>query len=1002
MTRTSTLLLATAFAITNHAQTTWWGMTAAGGANGIGTIYSITEASVYTKHHEFFRFEGAAPKGEVVKASNGLYYGVTELGGSEGMGVLFSYNPTTSTYTILRNFSATTTTSSAVGGRPIRGPVIAPNGRLYGTCSIGGLNNLGTMWEYNISTSTFLKRFDFDALTTGKGSTPRGRLMVASNGLIYGTTQLGGANGRGCIFSYSPAASTNIKVYNFPALPAAATGAQPFGGLVQATGGLLYGTTSVGGANGFGTLYSFNITGAVFTSLHDFATATGRSVLGELAQAANGNIYGAASAGGTNSGGVIFGYTIGTDTYTPHVHLSSATGTSPFSRMLVASDGKLYGTCNQGGTNNNGVIYSFNPTTNAYTVEYEMSTGGYSDVWGGVIEDPAGTLLCLATDGGTASEGAFLRLNLSTDVITELVSFSLANGATPKGKLMLATNGKFYGVTSAGGPDNLGILFSYDPGTSTFARLADFNTTVGTFPLGTLVQSGNNLYGVCSNGGTNNNGTLFEFAIATSTLTKKKDLALLSTGYQPQNGLFKAANGKLYGNTSAGAANGLGGIFEYIPSTNTITNLVAFSVTTGSQPLADFIQGSNGLLYGTCSNNGPFTKGTLFSFNTTTNAITALFNFEGLQGGVPAGEVVQANNGKLYGTTREDGQGFSGNIYSWDIATSTYTEEYSFNLPPVVNEGRLSEANLIKGADGLLYGTCSQGGTSDLGVVFRFNTASPGITNLVTFTGTANGQYPFDGLVSNVLPATNISANVRAFLDGPYNTVSGSMNADLRTLAGANGFPTTEPFTAAGFTIVGGGGESINASVLSTTGSNAVVDWVLLELRDKNAPATILRTKACLVQSDGDIMDVDNSSTPSFALTGDNYYVAVRHRNHFGVMTSTAVALAASPVTIDFTSAAQGTYGTGAQKVVGSVRTMFSGNTVRNNTLLYLGSGNDRDPILVRVGGSTPNNTVVGYYSEDVNMNGTVSYVGAGNDRDPILVNIGGSTPNNTLTEQLP
>ena len=68
----------------------------------------------------------------------------------------------------------------------------------------------------------------------------------------------------------------------------------------------------------------------------------------------------------------------------------------------------------------------------------------------------------------------------------------------------------------------------------------------------------------------------------------------------------------------------------------------------------------------------------------------------------------------------------------------------------------------------------------------------------------------------------------------------------------------------------------------------------------------------------------------------------------------------------------------------------------------YTGSNNDRDPILVRVGSTNPNNVVSGYHTEDTNLNGTVSYTGSGNDRDPILVNVGSTTPNTIRIEQLP
>ena len=82
--------------------------------------------------------------------------------------------------------------------------------------------------------------------------------------------------------------------------------------------------------------------------------------------------------------------------------------------------------------------------------------------------------------------------------------------------------------------------------------------------------------------------------------------------------------------------------------------------------------------------------------------------------------------------------------------------------------------------------------------------------------------------------------------------------------------------------------------------------------------------------------------------------------------------------------------------------TLWSGNTLWDNELKYTGSNNDRDPVLVRIGGTVPTNTVLGYYRDDVNLDGVVKYTGSDNDRDPILVNIGGTVPTQVRTEQLP
>ncbi len=87
---------------------------------------------------------------------------------------------------------------------------------------------------------------------------------------------------------------------------------------------------------------------------------------------------------------------------------------------------------------------------------------------------------------------------------------------------------------------------------------------------------------------------------------------------------------------------------------------------------------------------------------------------------------------------------------------------------------------------------------------------------------------------------------------------------------------------------------------------------------------------------------------------------------------------------------------------VNGIKVLWAGDVNGDGVIRYTGGDNDRDPILVRVGGLVPTSTVSGYFEEDVNMDGTVKYTGQNNDRDPILPNIGGVVPTNTRIQQLP
>ncbi|MCB0792095.1 MAG: hemagglutinin protein [Flavobacteriales bacterium] len=244
-----------------------------------------------------------------------------------------------------------------------------------------------------------------------------------------------------------------------------------------------------------------------------------------------------------------------------------------------------------------------------------------------------------------------------------------------------------------------------------------------------------------------------------------------------------------------------------------------------------------------------------------------------------------------------------------------------------------------------------------------------------------------------------IKLNVRNLLQGPYSSVSGLMNDGLRS---GGYLPLSEPYSALGYSQVGGGGESTEASVLAVTGNDAIVDWIFLELRDKNDNTNVLATRCALVQRDGDVVDVDGTSPVGFQVPADDYYISVQHRNHLSVLTFNTIALSSTPVAVDLTDGSTATYGTDAQHVASGTYMSWSGNTVDDAQVKYAGASNDRDPILVAIGGTIPTNTVTGYLPTDVNMDGTVKYAGAANDRDPILVNIGGTVPTAVRVEQMP
>ena len=231
-----------------------------------------------------------------------------------------------------------------------------------------------------------------------------------------------------------------------------------------------------------------------------------------------------------------------------------------------------------------------------------------------------------------------------------------------------------------------------------------------------------------------------------------------------------------------------------------------------------------------------------------------------------------------------------------------------------------------------------------------------------------------------------LKVSVRAMLQGPYNAGTGKMKDDLR-FKGL--LPAAQPYNVPAFGNYNGG-ETVAQAVLNVTGDNAIVDWVLVELRDKATPSTIVARRAALIQSDGDIVDLDGVSPVRFiGPAPDDYYVAVRHRNHFGVMTGSPMGISHVAAGADFTNPTFTTYGTDARKVQGGKAWLWCGNSVADQVMRYSGANNDRDPILVAVGGVVPTNVVLNVYANtDVNMDGDIVYSGGANDREPILQNL--------------
>ena len=229
------------------------------------------------------------------------------------------------------------------------------------------------------------------------------------------------------------------------------------------------------------------------------------------------------------------------------------------------------------------------------------------------------------------------------------------------------------------------------------------------------------------------------------------------------------------------------------------------------------------------------------------------------------------------------------------------------------------------------------------------------------------------------------------------------MNDDLRS----NGYiPTTSPYSDA---------ITCDAAVFNVTGNDAIVDWVWVELRDATNNTTISASTSALLQRDGDVVDVDGTSPVLINVTGKNYFVVVNHRNHLGAMSLNTIALSGTAATVDFTNGSVSTFGTNAQKDMGSgVFGLWAGDLNGDNVIRFAGPNNDTN-ILKTTIVNHPSNTTGSvffpynaYDNFDLDLNGQVRFGGPGNDSN-ILKSIISNFPGNTtgsvfypVNQQLP
>ena len=713
-----------------------YGTTAGGGLHFSGTAFRIDALGNFQTLHDFdFGVDGGSPTAALIRAADGLFYGTTIEGGPGDSGTIFRFDAD-GTFETLHAFQGT-------DGAVARAALLqVADGSFYGTTASGGTYGGGTAFRFDLP----------DALTTfhsfsgdNEGSAPQAPFIQASDGYLY-TTAASGGHGHGAIFRMDLAG--NITTLS---LLIGYEAAQPEGPLVEAPDGFfygsgqqtvfrmdhsgmvtivcafdpaesaqaqrgvtlgadgrLYGVSIAGGKDGIGFLFSSDTEGSV-TILHPFTEEIGQQPLAGLIQAPDGFFYGANAAGGTAQLGTVFKMSAVGKTALFHGFAPADLGSNPQATLLRASDGRTYGTT--GAFGSRGTLFRLDGT-GALTTLHLYGPGNPPST----LVEASNGLFYGTTPGGGGGQGTIFRVNADSSVVT-IHAFSGAEGSTPQGALLQASDGNLYGTTSstiyrANRNGDVTVLHTF----------SGFDE--GYDPIGSLVQaSDGNLYGTTSLGGSNGFGTIFRIglsgAFATIHAFDQQD------GANPEAGLMQASDGYLYGTTifGGGIAGQFGTIFKTDLNGNLSTICGFAGGSQGSYPQAALLQGVDGNLYGTA--------GVVFRL--------ILANF--------AATRVTPSSGDASGGTRVQifGAGFTVNtqaqIGGGGTASSDVTSSLLFGVAPALQPGTLNDVVVM---DGGSTATLAGGFFADFADVSGANPFHDAVESLVRYgisAGCGGGSY---------------------------------------------------------------------------------------------------------------------------------------------------------------------------------------------------------------------------------------------------------------------
>jgi uncharacterized repeat protein (TIGR03803 family) len=783
----------------------FYGTTEAGGSFGSGVVFKMTPQGVLTIIHSFggdvvdlsgsTAADGTGPQSALIQASDGNFYGTTSGGGPAADGTVFRITPQ-GAFTTLYSFDGTALNG---GSAPQNALIQGTDGNLYGVTST-------TIFKITLQgVLTVLHVFNDPGVLNDGFDTIFGSLVQAPDGNFYGTSTAGGSTsatnqstGSGGLFKITPQGDYTF-LHSFGDGTIANDGTAPTGALTVGPNGLLYGTTSLGGSGGtyYGTVFTLNPAAPLITSS---TTATGALTVPfsyQVIATNNPTNFTAANLPDGLSIGPTTGLISGTPTtvQSKTVTLTASNASGSCTTTLTITVGAAptpaitsiltaYGS----------VGTAFNYTTTAsnspshFTADAASLTSlsgkglSLNTTTGAITGTPtsSGTISVNLTATNSHGTGAASSLSIQItvapptlsqeyNVLHHFLDGSVADDGSLPESIIQAFDGNFYGTATNSGAIGLGAIFKINAQgvASTFYSFSRSTSNIAS-PTSLIQAADGNFYG------TTQSNHVFK-------LTQDGELSILhhvDNSGGSLNPLIQGFDGYFYGITTSGSANG-GFIFKITPQ-GALTTLHTFprglETTDGYNSLAGLIQGTDGDLYGTSTQGGTAGNGTVFKISTQ-GVFTLLHSFgvgavdlngnPTTDGTDPQAGLLQGSDGNFYGTTWVGGINGAGTVFKM-TPQGAVTILHSFADPNATSDGMDPWAPLLQGYDGNFYGTTYYGGSNSDGTVFQITPA--GVETILHNFGDASVTN--DGINPSISPLIQSSGGNFYGVTTGYSTSS--------------------------------------------------------------------------------------------------------------------------------------------------------------------------------------------------------------------------------------